>query len=175
MENIMRLNLYKIFLVVTAVSSLCAVSELAMSVGRLSVTKEVSLKAKTDTVWKMIGGFNEFDVWHPIVVDSVLKLGEGVKPGDTRVLSLDNGSKITEKLVVYSNFKKTYTYAITKSSLPVMDYVSTITVSESHSGMSKVKWSSTFNANNASDDKAIETIASVYEAGLKNLEKHFNQ
>ncbi len=164
----------KSLLMVVTFSSLCAISQVSLSVGNLSVTKEVSLNASPNTVWKMIGGFNELDVWHPVVVDSILKSGDGIKPGDIRVLSLGNGAKITEKLVVYSDARKTYTYAITESPLPVMDYVSTISVTESDSGMSKVEWSSTFNANNAADEKAIEAITGVYDAGLSNLAKHFN-
>jgi len=160
---------------VVAFSSLCLLSQMAMSVGKLSVTKEISLNASPVTVWKMIGGFNELDVWHPVVVGSQLEVGEGEKPGDIRILSLDNGAKITEKLVVYSDTNKTYTYAITASPLPVADYVSTISVTQSDSGMSKVKWTSTFNASNAPDEKAVETITGIYDAGLRNLAKHFNQ
>jgi polyketide cyclase/dehydrase/lipid transport protein len=171
----MNINRFKAVFMVITLSFLCGLSQTAMSVGNLTVTKEVSLKASPATVWKMIGGFNALDVWHPVVVDSQLEVGEGIKPGDIRILSLGNGAEITEKLVVYSDVKKTYTYAITESPLPVMDYVSTISVSESESGMSKVEWSSTFNANNAPDEKAIETIAGVYDAGLSNLAKHFNQ
>jgi Polyketide cyclase / dehydrase and lipid transport len=171
----MNLSKAKYPLILVVFSSLCIFSHLSLSVGNLSVSKEINLNASPDTVWKMIGDFNDFDVWHPVVVGSELKTGVGVEPGDIRILFLGNGTKITEKLVVYSKAKKTYTYAITESPLPVMDYVSTISVSNSGEGKSKVEWSSTFNANNAPDDKAIETIVAVYDAGLKNLAKHFNQ
>lgn len=164
----------KSILLIAVFSSLSVLSQTAFSAGNLSVTKEVSLNAAPDTVWKMVGGFNELDMWHPVVVNSQLD-GEGMKPGDIRVLTLGNGAKITEKLVVHSNSKKTYTYAITESPLPVMDYVSTITVTKGDDGKSIVEWKSTFNANNAPDEKAVETIAGVYDAGLNNLAKHFNQ
>jgi polyketide cyclase/dehydrase/lipid transport protein len=167
------MNKLKNIIIVAVLSSICALSQTTVAAGSLAVTKEVSINAAPDTVWKMVGGFNDLDMWHPVVVNSKLQ-GEGMKPGDTRVLTLGNGAKITEKLVVHSDAKKTYTYAITESPLPVMDYVSTITVSESEGGMSKVEWKSTFNANNAPDDKAIEAIAGVYDAGLNNLVKYFN-
>jgi len=175
MENTMNPGKTKLFLMIAAFATLCAISQVSLSVGNLSVIKEVNLNASPDTVWKMVGGYNGLDVWHPVVVGSKLKSGNGIKPGDVRELSLGNGEKITEKLVIYSDDKKTYTYAITESPLPVMDYVSTITVTESDNGMSKVEWSSTFNANNATDEKAIEAITGVYDAGLNNLAKHFNQ
>lgn len=164
----------KNIMIVAVLSSICVLSQTTVAAGKLSVSKEVSINAAPDTVWKMVGGFNELDMWHPVVVNSILN-GEGMKAGDIRVLTLGNGAKITEKLVAHSDSKKTYTYAITESPLPVMDYVSTITVSGSEAGKSIVEWKSTFNANNAPDEKAVETIAGVYDAGLNNLVKHFNQ
>jgi polyketide cyclase/dehydrase/lipid transport protein len=170
------MTIYKLkkILMMTVLSSLCVISQTALSAGNLSVMKEVNLNAAPDTVWKMVGGFNELDMWHPVVVNSQLQ-GEGMKSGDVRVLTLGNGAKITEKLVAHSDTKMAYTYAITESPLPVMDYVSTITVTKADDGKSTVEWKSTFNANNAPDEKAIETIAGVYDAGLNNLAKHFNQ
>lgn len=172
---------FKLLLMIFAFASLCTLSQVSMSVGNLSVSKEVNLKASPKTVWKMIGNFNKVDAWIPIVVDTQLKTGNGVKPGDIRVLILDNGIKLTEKLLIYSDTKKTYTYSITEANnktelhIPIMDYVSTISVTELDVGMSKVEWRSTFNANNVSDEKAIEAVASVYDASLNNLAKYFNQ
>lgn len=173
-EIIMNIRKLKNIIIVAVLSSVCVLSQTTIAAGSLAVSKEVSINAAPDTVWKMIGGFNDFDMWHPVVVNLESE-GEGMKSGDVRVLVLGNGAKITEKLVVHSDSKKTYTYSITESPLPVMDYVSTITVSEADSGMSIVEWKSTFNANNASDEKAIETMAGVYDAGLNNIVKHFNQ
>lgn len=159
---------------VAIVSAACLLTQTAFAAGSLTVKKEAEINAAPDTVWKMIGGFNELDVWHPVVVNSTLQ-GDGLKAGDIRVLTLGNGAKITEKLVVHSDNKKTYTYAITDSPLPVQNYVSTISVITKNDGASVVEWKSTFNAKDAPNDKAIETIAGVYDAGLNNLVKHFNQ
>lgn len=171
----MNLSALKRTIIVAVFSSLFIFSQAAVSAGKLSVMKDVELNAAPATVWKMIGGFNNLDVWHPVVVGSALKQGEGMKPGDVRVLTLGNGATITEKLVAHSDSKKMYTYAITESPLPVMDYVSTVTVSEANDGKSKVEWKATFNSNNAPDEKAVETMAGIYDAGLGNLVKHFNQ
>ncbi len=170
----MNINKIKNIIIVAVFSSICVLSQTTIAAGKLNVTKEVSINAAPDTVWKMVGGFNELDVWHPVVVNSQLLQGKGLKPGSIRVLTLGDGAKIKEKLVVRSDSKKTYTYAIIESPLPVKDYVSTITVTKVGDGKSKVEWKSTFNANNAADDKAIETIAGVYDAGLNNLIKDFN-
>ena len=170
----MTMNKLKNIFTIALLASICVLSQSTVAAGNLTVTKEVSLNASPETVWKLVGGFNDMDVWHPVVVASKLS-GAGMKSGDVRVLSLGNGAKITEKLVVHSDAKRTYTYAITESPLPVMDYVSTITVSGAEDGMSKVEWKSSFIANQAADEKAVATIAGIYDAGLGNLEKHFNQ
>ena len=170
----MNVPYFRCFLMVLIVSGLSVFSLKSVSAGRLFVTEDIELNASVNTVWKLIGGFNNLDVWHPVVVDSEMH-GKGIKPGDIRILTLGNGTKITEKLIALSDTKKTYTYTMTDSPLPVMDYVSTISVSKTKSGKSRVEWKSTFNAINAPEAKAIETIAGVYIAGLNNLAKHFNQ
>lgn len=140
--------------------------------GGLKVEKKSELNASPDTVWKMIGDYNHLDVWHPVVVNSTVN-DNGNNEGTVRVLTLADGATITEKLVAHSDSKMTYTYAITKSPLPISDYVSTINVSTSGEGKSLVTWSSTFNANGVEDQKAMEIIAGIYDAGLGNLTKHF--
>lgn len=164
---------FKKLLLITLFSCIFTLSQSAIAAGDLSVTKSIELDAAPTTVWKMIGGFNHLDVWHPVVTGSELQ-GKGMKPGDIRVLSLANGASITEKLIAHSDEQKTYTYAITESPLPVKDYVSTITVSTASDGKSQVEWRSTFNANDAPDSKAVETITGIYDAGLNTLAKHFN-
>ena len=136
---------------------------------QLNVSREAVLKANPETVWKMIGNFNHLDVWHPVVVDSKL-----TGSGETRVLTLGNGANITEKLLAHSDDKMSYTYAIMESPLPVKEYVSTISVDRTNEG-SIVKWTSTFNASDVTDEKAIEVISGIYEAGLGALSHHFNQ
>jgi len=137
--------------------------------GSLNTSRETTLNAAPATVWKMIGGFNHLDVWHPVVVASDLN-----GKGDVRVLTLGDGAKITEKLLSHDDSKMNYAYAITESPLPVKDYVSTISVMPTEGNQTIVKWSSTFNANGAEDAQAVETISGIYEAGLNNLAKHFN-
>ncbi|RKZ94957.1 MAG: SRPBCC family protein [Gammaproteobacteria bacterium] len=159
----------------TAVSVVLLTSAMASFAGHLTVSKEVTVNASPETTWKMIGDFNHLDVWHPVVVESQLKQGDSQSAGAVRLLTLGNGATITEKLVSNNNALRTYTYAITESPLPVSDYVSTITVSAAEGGKSTVTWSSSFDANGASDEEAESTISGIYDAGLNNLDKYFNQ
>lgn len=140
--------------------------------GSLNVSKEVTVNASPDTTWKMIGDFNHLDVWHPVVIGSELTHG---KANDTRLLTLGNGATITEKQVSRNDAERTYTYAIVESPLPVADYVSTISVAPAADGKSTVTWRSSFDAKDASDEDAVNAITGIYDAGLNNLDKHFNK
>lgn len=140
----------------------------------LSVSKEITLDASPETVWKMIGDFNHLDVWHPVVVDSQL-VGDEMGIGAVRILTLGNGATITEKLLTHDDADCNYSYAITESPLPISGYTSKISVTSAADGKATVTWSSTFDANEATDEEAIGAIAGIYDAGFGNLEKHFNQ
>ncbi len=141
--------------------------------GKLSVEKQVTVNTSPETAWKMVGHFNHLDVWHPVVAMSTVK-GNADKKGAVRVLTLADGAKLIEVLLRHSDYDKSYTYKITKSPLPVMNYESTVSVKSAPGGKAVVTWSATFDAKDAPDEKAVEAISGVYEAGLGQVERHFN-
>ena len=148
-----------------AAAALLIAASSSFAGGALSVAREATLDTAPATAWKLVGNFNGLDVWHPAVAASTQK-GSGTAAGTTRVLSLNGGGTVNEKLVAYSAAKRSLTYAIMKSPLPVKNYVSTISVSPTADGKSLVKWASTFDANGADDAKAKEVIGGIYDAGL---------
>ena len=162
-------------LIKTSVSVVLLTSAMTSFAGNLTVTKDVTVNASPETTWKMIGGFNHLDVWHLVVIASKLTHGDSQSAGAVRLLTLGNGATITEELVSNNNALRSYTYAITASPLPVADYVSTITVSAAAEGKSTVTWISSFDASGATDEEAVNVISGIYDAGLNNLDKHFNQ
>lgn len=149
-------------------TSLLMIATSSFAAGALAVEREATVDGSPDTVWKLVGNFNALDVWHPAVVSSTMK-GAGTKAGATRTLTLGNGAKIEEKLTAYSSVKHTYSYAITASPLPVKNYASTLTLSKAGEGKTLVKWSSTFDANGASDDEAKKVIGGIYDGGLSRV------
>ena len=164
-------NIKKIFSVITFIIVYGLITNVN-AMGELKVEKQSIINASPSTVWKMIGDYNHLDVWHPVVVNSSVDR-DGNKEGAIRLLTLGDGATITEKLIAHSNNDMTYTYAITESPLPINNYVSTINVSSSGDGKTTVTWSSTFNASGVEDEKAIEIISGIYDAGLGSLNKHF--
>jgi mxaD protein len=149
-------------------TSLLMIATCSFAAGALTVEREATVDGSPDTVWKLVGNFNALDVWHPAVASSTMK-GAGTKAGATRTLTLGNGAKIEEKLTAYSSVKHTYSYAITASPLPVKNYVSTLTLSKAGEGKTLVKWTSTFDANGASDDEAKKVIGGIYDGGLSRV------
>ena len=162
-------RIHRLSLLASVLSALVPIT--ALCAGALNVERETVINAPPQKVWKMIGEFNHLDVWHPAVASSTL-VGSGTSPGDIRTLTLGDGATITEKLVAIDS--SSYTYSIETSPLPVEHYVSTLSIKANDNGGSVVKWSSNFDAKGATDDKAKEVIAGIYDAGLGRLSGYFN-
>ena len=120
------------------------------------------------TVWKLVGSFNALDVWLPPVRGSSFT-GNATQPGAIRMLDLGNNASVTEKLLSFDGAEHRYSYAFLSSPLPVKNYVAAIELSAAGEGKTRVKWSSTFDADGAPDEKAKEAILGIYDAGLTKL------
>lgn len=156
------------------VASLLFATGTCFAAGALSVTREVTVDNASSTVWKLVGNFNSLDVWHPAVVTSALN-GNGTKVGTRRLLTLGDGATILESLLSYSAAKTSYSYSILKSPLPVANYKSTITLTPVDEGHTLMKWTSTFDANGASDEQATAVIGGIYDAGLAKVVANFKK
>jgi hypothetical protein len=66
--------------------------------------------------------------------------------------------------------RRTYSYKILRSALPVVSYAATIAVLAGPTGGSVVEWTSTFKAAPGTDDAIGRTaMEEIYDAGLANL------
>ena len=155
-------------------AALLALSAGSFAAGALAVSREVTVDTSPATLWKLLGNFNGLDTWHPAVASSTVK-GSPTTVGSVRTLNLNGGGVIIEKLKAYSAAKQSYTYEIVKSPLPLKNYVSTIALSPAADGKTVVKWSSTFDAAGAPDDKAKEVVGGVYDGGLTKLVASFKK
>lgn len=144
--------------------------------GALSVSREVTIDNTPSTVWKLIGNFNALDVWHPAVLKSELN-GDGTKIGTRRLLTLADGSKtIIEQLTAYSAAKTSYSYAIVRSPLPVVNYAATITLSPAPNGQTLMKWTSTFDApEGTADTDATQVVEAIYDTGMAKVVANFSK
>jgi hypothetical protein len=128
----------------------------------VDVTRSVEVATNPAKTWEAIGHFCGIGVWHPAVAKCELGV-RNAKP--LRTLSLKGGGTIVEEETARSDRGMSYSYAILESPLPVADYKSTISVKEHGTG-STISWTGNFKAKGASDAKASEVIAGIYDAGL---------
>ena len=156
----------------TAGAASLMVAASGFAAGNLTVSREAIVERPPATVWKLVGSFNSLDVWLPPVRGSSFT-GNATQPGAIRMLDLGNNASVTEKLLSYSGAEHRYSYAFLSSPLPVKNYVATIELSAAGEGKTRIKWSSTFDAAGAPDDKAKEAILGIYDAGLTKLSAIF--
>ncbi len=119
------------------------------------VKLSVPFPVAASEIWSRIGSFNALPDWHPAVERSELEDG-----GTIRRLHLVGGGEIVEKLEA-SEDGKSYTYSIVESPLPVMNYTSTLRVTEGADGKAEVEWSSNFDPV-GSPEEAAEVIQGIY-------------
>jgi len=140
----------------------CVLASPALAV---DVKKSVDVSASPKATWKAIGDFCGIGKWHP----AIAKCEISKKGGATyRTLTLKGGGEVHEKKLDWDDAKKTYSYSIESSPLPVANYTARMTVEPSASG-STILWTAHFDAKDAPDEKAAETIGSIFDGGLASL------
>ena len=145
----------------------------------LNVAEKVEINAPVEVVWSKVNNFGDLGAWHPAVAKTEIIKGKNNVKGAVRLLTLQDGGTIKEKLLFYNAKGMTFKYQILEGVLPVSSYVSWISVKRSKTGATTVVWKSSFMRKDTSaspaegqdDAAAVETITSVYKAGLDNLKK----
>jgi hypothetical protein len=155
-----------------------AVPALAHGPTRQKVQSQIEINAPIEKVWAVIGNFQDMS-WHPAVAKT--EGSGGNEPGATRVLTLQSGGTISEKLTKYDADAKTLGYEITEVDVkvvPVTNYGATL-AARGTADKTIVEWRSAFYrgfVNNdpppeLSDEAAVNAITGIFKAGLENLKK----
>lgn len=151
--------------ITVSVTALIAIAAFGSSAMALDVKKSLDVAAAPDAVWKAIGDFCGIGSWHPAVERCEIQQ----KDGKTfRLLSLKGGGSILEEQAAWDDAAHSYGYTIVESPLPVANYASTLSVAANGSG-STITWAGTFDSKDAPDDKAMEVIGGIYDAGLAGI------
>ncbi|MGB8000128.1 MAG: SRPBCC family protein [Anaerobacillus sp.] len=132
-------------------------------------TTTVKIPASPDQVWQLIGGFDSLPDWLPFIPNS--KVSEG---GRVRHLDNPDGDAIVERLEVFNNKERYYSYSIIKAPFPITDYLATIHVKEDRDGNSSlVEWSGSFTPVGVSEKEAINLFHGIFKDGLEALNESF--
>ncbi len=158
---------------------LASLNSLADDAKVLSTQESVEINATADAVWNKVSDFGDLGAWHPAVKTTVILDGTNNQVGAVRLLTLQDGGTIKEKLNNYSPADKSFSYEILEGVLPVSNYHSTLTVTPISNTKSKVVWKGDFKRKDTSDkptkgagdEDATTTMSAVYKAGLENLKK----
>ncbi|WP_095118278.1 SRPBCC family protein [Pseudomonas sp. Irchel s3f10] len=127
----------------------------------------IDIPASADQVWQLIGGFNTLPDWLPFIPNSELSDG-----GRVRTLQTADGAVVVERLQVFDNAAKTYSYSIEQAPFPATDYLATIKVEAQGQG-ARVTWSGRFNAKGVSDEEVVALFSSIYQGGLEALRANY--
>lgn len=135
------------------------------------------INAPIDQVWAHIRDFNGVPNWHPAVAKSEI---EGGGPSDrvgcVRVLTLEGGGVIRERLLELSDLGHHYSYSILESPLPVANYRATLRLRRISDGdRTYAEWSASFDPDPPEKQADAEKLLSkdVFQGGFDALKKHF--
>lgn len=156
-----------------------ALNAFADNAKTLTVNEEIAINAPAAKVWEKVSNFNDLGAWHPAVKKTEIIAGENNKVGAERLLTLQDGGTIKEKLLGYNAKANTFKYSIIEGVLPVSSYVSSVTVKATGKNTSSVVWKGTFKRKDLSatpaegqdDASVVKVITGVYKGGLENLKK----
>ena len=87
---------------------------------QLHVTKTIAIDAAATKVWDATKDFNGLNAWHPAVAKDEIVEGKNNTVGAVRVLTLQDGGTIKEKLLGFNTAGHTFTYSILEGVLPVI-------------------------------------------------------
>jgi hypothetical protein len=135
------------------------------------VTSEVTFAASADEVWDAIGPFCSISNWYP-GLDSCTE--EQIDGATHRRLLTADGGQFLEKLLAHDDEARSYKYAIVEGPLPVADYSSSISVTQS-GDETRVVWSGTFEAKGTSEAEAVDVVTGIYETGLEAIRQSFTK
>ena len=129
-----------------------------------TVTKEAAFAATADKVWAIVREFGRLDEWLP-PIETCVADREGI--GALRTLTLADGAVIVERLEAHDDDARTLTYSMADAGpMPLVDYVSTITVSKNPDGTATMRWSGSFGVSGAEEGDVVASIQGLYRTGL---------
>ena len=133
-----------------------------------NVTVADQVKAPADVVWALIGPYGSISSWMPGIASADV---EGAGVGAVRVLTTDDGGKITERLLAENPSPLGYTYEILSSPFPIQNYVSTIMVVDEGDGSSTMSWVCNFEPVDAPEEELTQAFSDMYKGAIANIQR----
>ena len=169
-------------------SLLCAflIPGLAFAHGpaRQKIVEEIAVNAPPDKVWGIISDFCSVKDWLPGI--TACESDNGTQPDSIRIVTLESGEQLTEKLVKHEPDRYSMQYMMMEPNgkvFPINTHGATITVKASDNGGSVVEWKGAFyrlfpGTNpppDQTDEAGKEALTKLYKAGLESIKKMAEQ
>jgi hypothetical protein len=140
---------------------------------RVSVEASRIINAPAERLWAEVANFNNVAAWHPDVTESHLQDAgaSGSNPGEVRVIKLQNGTVLRERLVAIEPEVHRYEYSVLDGQLPLKDHISSVSMRAIDVRRTEVIWKASFEPAGAPADALADGVRSgVMDLGLQGLE-----
>ncbi len=131
-----------------------------------NVTISEAIAAPAEQVWALIRDFGSIADWLPAAEASEAD-GSGV--GAIRSLALAGGASARERLEVFDDAARSYTYTVIDSTLPMTGYRATIRVEDAGAETCTLHWSSAFDPVGVPEAELAKQIEDSYLGGVASL------
>lgn len=134
------------------------------------VEQSIIVNKSTAQVWDLVSNVNNFSLLVPQVIQKVETSGHGVYT--SWVLHLANGSLIKEEMTYFNTEDREFSYVMTKTPMPLSDYLAIQQVEEVNDNQSKVTFTTYYNANAQNQENLRTTFIGFQRTFLNNIEKN---
>ena len=141
----------------------------------IRVVRSAVVDAPIERVWALLRDFNSHTAWHPAVAESHIERTEpSDQVGCVRNFTLRNGHHVREQLLALSDLDHVSTYCILDATLPMRNYVATVTLKRVTDGDRTFwHWESTFDVPRGREQEFEKLVGNeVYEGGFAGLRAH---
>lgn len=134
------------------------------------------INAPAPDVWRVIRNFNGLPDWTPFAAES--RIEQNMPPdqvGCVRNFTLNNGSRIRERLLALSDYDLACTYSILESDMGVENYISTLSLTPITDGnMTFAEWTADFDCAEEREQALVQQIGQgVFQAAFNSLKQRF--
>lgn len=136
------------------------------------VTMYTELEASPDEVWETIRDFGRPERYMTGVTEIDVE-GEG--PGAVRTLTLEDGSRVVERLEEVDDEARKLRYVMLESPLPMRDYVGTMQVERREDEGCELQWACRYRPAGATAAEVKSAIQDIFVMGFNGLEELFNE
>jgi len=137
----------------------------------VAVEVEEIIHAAPDKVWEMAADFGALNTFVEAIQTCEI---EDTGNGPVRILTLQDGATVKEKLISLDDKLRKLTYNILESPMPIENYVGTMMVKEADEEDASVfHWSSTFKTSKEAEGDMKKALADLYALGAEGLRKKF--